>query len=295
MTPPDKPRAPNEGSPQADLALLRWYIEAGADEAVGDAPVNRYEQTPQEQAGAVTSNKDTPHPSEPRADPAAPGPPPAFAAMATPTASDADSRALAAECSTLEELRHAIDTFPGFALKATAKHMVFADGVPGSPVMFIGEAPGREEDLQGLPFVGPAGQLLDRMLAAIGRDRSCVYISNILNWRPPGNRTPTPAEALMALPFIKRHIVLAKPKVVVLLGGTAAKHLLATTTGIMRLRGKWTELMLDEFGEQVIPALPTLHPAYLLRQPAHKRLAWQDFLSLKLRLREIESEDLTRA
>ena len=150
--------------------------------------------------------------------------------------------------------------------------------------MLVGEAPGRDEDIKGFPFVGAAGQLLDQILKAIGRDRESVYISNILNWRPPGNRTPTPQETLTCLPFIRRHIQLVDPKCVVMLGGTSAKHLLDTTTGIMRLRGKWTEVVLDADKGQKIAALPTLHPAYLLRQPGHKRLAWQDFLSIKQRL-----------
>jgi DNA polymerase len=183
----------------------------------------------------------------------------------------------------LDGLRAALEAFDGCALKATAKNLVFADGSPAAPVMLIGEAPGRDEDLQGLPFVGRSGQLLDRMLAAIGLDRSGVYISNILPWRPPGNRQPSPLEMAQCLPFIRRHIELADPKIVVLLGGTSAKQLLETEQGIMRLRGKWNTVRTpaSEF-----PALPTLHPAYLLRQPVHKRLAWADFLALKIRLGE---------
>ncbi len=273
------PELPPDGSDQSDQsdqsqaeqALLEWYIAVGADEAVGDAPINRLQAAAQ--TTAATPPQHTPPSATPR-----------------PSHSGSvDANAIAAACQTLEELRQAIETFPGCALKNTANKTVFADGVAGSSVMFIGEAPGREEDLQGLPFVGAAGQLLDRMLHAIGRDRTCVYISNILNWRPPGNRAPTVDEAMTMLPFIKRHIILAQPAVVVLLGGTSAKYLLDTTTGIMRLRGRWAEVSLDEGGAAHLPALPTLHPAYLLRQPAHKRLAWQDFLALKARLDEIEA------
>ena len=257
---------------QSALALLAWYAEMGVDECVGEAPVQRLGQVPP------------------------PTPPPAptpvvrpIGGRQVPRIADpvASARQLAAACDTLDALRDAIAGFEGCALKATAHTTVFAAGNPHAPVMLIGEAPGQEEDAQGLPFVGPAGKLLDRMLAAIGRDRTSAYISNILNWRPPANRTPTLQEATMCLPFIRRHIELAGPKVVVLLGGTAVKHLLDTTEGIMRLRGKWTELMLDEYGERRVSALPTLHPAYLLRQPAHKRLAWQDFLSLQRRLKEL--------
>lgn len=247
----------------AEKALLEWHISMGADEAVGDAPVDRTEP--------------------------ALAPPVAPAEVSQAPNVPVDAAALAAACQTLEELRLAIENFQGCALKNTANKTVFADGTAGSPVMFIGEAPGREEDLQGLPFVGPAGRLLDRMLQAIGRERNTVYISNIVNWRPPGNRAPTVDEALTMLPFIRRHVILAQPDVLVLLGGTAAKYLLDTKTGIMRLRGCWTEVALGEESGPCLPALPTLHPAYLLRQPAHKRLAWQDFLKLKKRLDEIKA------
>ncbi len=263
---------PPTGSDHADAekALLDWYIAMGADEAVCDAPIDRTLATPAAEKTAAAP------PRLPQA-PLASSPP-------TPYAGPAEAKARAQSCRTLEELREAIENFTGCALKNTANKTVFADGAAGSPVMFIGEAPGREEDRLGLPFVGPAGHLLDLMLAAIGRDRSSVYISNIVNWRPPGNRAPTVDEAMMMMPFIKRHIVLAKPQMLVLLGGTAAKYLLDTTTGIMRLRGKWAQIALSDQDEPRLPVLPTLHPAYLLRQPAHKSLAWQDFLSLKARL-----------
>lgn len=258
-----------------DLEVLKFYAECGVDETILPSPVDRY-------SAAQADDKAT-SPSQQTDQPA-------IAAHAGTNAAankTISSKELAAKCVSLEDLRRAIESFDGCSLKNTAKNTVFADGNPEAPIMFIGEAPGRDEDIQGLPFVGAAGQLLNRMLSAIGRDRSSVYISNILNWRPPGNRTPTLNEAMTCLPFIRRHIQLAEPKVVVLLGGTSAKYLLDTNTGIMRLRGKWTELMLDEYGEQTIPALPTLHPAYLLRQPAHKRLAWKDFLEIQAKINEL--------
>ena len=261
-----------------DLELLRFYADCGIEDAVLSTPVNRYEAANTPETNTVSQAS-----ASPAAQQVGAQPPERLAATSSVT-----SKELAAQCTTLEELRLAIETFDGCSLKSTAKNTVFADGNPDAPVMFIGEAPGRDEDIQGLPFVGAAGQLLDRMLMAIGRDRSSVYISNILNWRPPGNRTPTLHEAMTCLPFIRRHVQLVQPKVVVLLGGTSAKYLLDTNTGIMRLRGKWTELMLDEFGEQTVPALPTLHPAYLLRQPAHKRLAWKDFLEIQARINDLD-------
>lgn len=269
----------------ADLSLLKWYRDMGVDEAVQEQPANCFRP-----AGDTADDiHDMPAHGSQAAQPSRRStPPPNGLEVEKQQDSVASAKEIAARCQTLDELNHAIASFSGCPLSQTATNTVFADGNPAAPVMFVGEAPGRDEDIQGLPFVGAAGQLLDKMLRAIGRDRSSVYISNIINWRPPGNRTPTPNEALTCLPFIKRHIFLAKPKVLVLLGGTAAKHLLSTNTGIMRLRGTWTEVMLDDFGEQTIPALPTLHPAYLLRQPAHKRLAWQDFLALDERLRQIE-------
>jgi DNA polymerase len=191
-----------------------------------------------------------------------------------------DAQRIAQACQTVAELKDALARFEGCALKATATNLVFADGNPEAPLMLIGEAPGRDEDLRGLPFVGRSGQLLDRMLAAIGRDRSSVYISNILFWRPPANRTPTSEEMATCLPFVLRHIELVRPKVLVALGGIAAKQLLETTEGIMRLRGRWQSFALP--GLAPIPIMPSFHPAYLLRQPAHKRLAWRDLLAVKL-------------
>ncbi|MBZ0217648.1 MAG: uracil-DNA glycosylase, partial [Fimbriimonadaceae bacterium] len=188
------------------------------------------------------------------------------------------ARREAAAAQSLDELRDILSGFEGCGLKRTAKNLCFADGNPAAKVMFVGEAPGRDEDIQGLPFVGRAGQLLDKMLAAIALDRGSVYIANSVYWRPPGNRTPTVAEATVCRPFIERQIELVAPEILVLLGGAAAKSLLGTSQGIMRLRGNWTEF---RAGAHVVRTLPTLHPAYLLRQASQKRLAWRDFLEIR--------------
>lgn len=193
----------------------------------------------------------------------------------------ADAHGLARGAGDLDALRAALEHFEGCALKRSAQHTVFADGNPASRVMFIGEAPGRDEDRIGRPFVGRAGQLLDKMLAAIGLDRGGMYITNVINWRPPDNREPSPEEVAACLPFLRRHIELVDPAVIVLLGAVAARHVMGISEGIMRLRGRWLEYRL---GERLVPVLPTLHPAYLLRQPAHKKLAWQDLLALQGRI-----------
>jgi DNA polymerase len=254
------------------LDQLEWQIAAGADEAVGEAAVNRF----------------TPPPAANIASPSQESSKPAAVAVATGSAplSErggallADQRAAAAN--TLAELRSTMESFEECGLKRTAMNIVFCDGNPASGLMLIGEAPGADEDRQGKPFVGASGKLLDRMMAALGMTREKdYYISNILPWRPPGNRKPTPVEQAMCLPFIRRHIELAAPRVVVLLGGVAASAILDTSQGITRLRGKWHEIDVD--GRQ-IPAMPTFHPAYLLRQPRSKREAWHDLLKIKARL-----------
>jgi DNA polymerase len=197
-----------------------------------------------------------------------------------------DARALAEGCRTLAELEAAIHGFEGCALKRTAKNTVFADGTPGAPVMIVGEAPGADEDRLGKPFVGVSGQLMDRMMMSIGLTRDGgFYITNILFWRPPGNRTPTTTEQGMCLAFTRRHIELAKPKVLVLAGGVAVKAVLDTTEGITRLRGKWTSYTLGD--GTAIPTMPTFHPAYLLRTPASKRQSWQDLLAIDKKLKEL--------
>ncbi len=197
------------------------------------------------------------------------------------------ARELARQAATLAELRDLLAGFDGCNLKSTAKTLVFADGNPNAGVMFVGEAPGRDEDLEGLPFVGRSGRLLDRMLAAIGLTRDSAYIANVIPWRPPGNRTPTPLETEICRPFIERQIELANPKVLITLGGPSAKVLLHAQEGILKFRGKWRTH--ETAGGLAVPAMPTLHPAYLLRNPAHKRLAWRDFLEIKAKLRDLDA------
>lgn len=271
--------------------LLQWYLEAGVDETVGDAPANRFEDLPPAAPAKATLSKVPPTTVPPTTISMAG----AVSRQPAPTGlpdqghAAADAKTAAASCESIDQLRAAVSAFDECALKKTAKNLVFADGNPEARVMVIGEAPGRDEDLQGLPFVGRSGQLLDRMLAAIGLDRTSVYISNILPWRPPGNRNPTPAETEMCLPFIRRHIELVAPEFLVLLGSVSARELLRTNQGIMRLRGRWTDY--DAAG-RFVPALPTFHPAYLLRQPGQKRLAWKDLLSLRLRLDETPGTEI---
>ena len=282
------------------LAVLRWLIEAGADEAVSETPVNRFAQ--------VTPN--TPLPSASRTPPiksgvgsspsrgegrdkervAAPTIAPTKISSSAQTVSlstaPGAARALAQSCTTLTELKTAVMNFEGCELKRSATNTVFADGDPSGRIMLIGEAPGRDEDLQGLPFVGRAGKLLDRMLAEIGLDRRKVYITNVLNWRPPQNREPSPEEAATCLPFLHRHIELADPKLMILLGAVSVRHVLGLTEGITRVRGKWN-LYQSVVLNRSIPVMPTLHPAYLLRQPAAKRLAWRDLLAVAEKMGEL--------
>jgi uracil-DNA glycosylase len=282
------------------LTTLAWLVDAGADEAIAETPVDRFalkaSAATLQSARAVLSPVNNVAVAAPAAvavaAPAAPAllRPAAADPLAGAEATAGRARATAQAAQTLDELRQAIAAFDGLALKATATNLVFADGDPTAGLMLIGEAPGAEEDRRGLPFVGPSGQLLDRMLAAIGRDRTSAYITNILNWRPPGNRKPSPAEWAITLPFLERHIALAKPRIVVLLGDTAAKTLLESTQGITRLRGRWTELSRPGFGPglQPIRAIATFHPAYLLRSPAQKREAWRDMVAVDRALRTVE-------
>lgn len=281
--------------PHEAAELLRWYADIGVDLALDDKPADRFaeskaqaaavQRTPPPRAGGPTQPP-SPAPSLQRPTPtrspqtATQGGGLAQAAIPDDKAV-ANARELAAGAGTLDALRETMEHFDGCNLRLTAKHTVFADGNPQAKIMLIGEAPGRDEDIQGLPFVGRSGQLLDRMLAAIGLDRTKVYITNVLAWRPPGNRTPTPAEAEICRPFIERHVELVDPEIIVFLGGASAKLLLDTQEGILRLRGRWTTYSHD--GKK-IDAIAMLHPAYLLRQPAQKRLAWQDMLKLKARM-----------
>lgn len=283
--------------PRAELEeLLRFYAEAGVDEPLDEEPIDRFAIPAAEPARALSAASAVAPPADPPAPSSGPSaferyadatPMPRVAAPAAipDEATASRARDMARSARSLDELRDLLAGFDGCNLKSTAKTMVFADGNPEADVMFVGEAPGREEDLEGLPFVGRSGQLLDRMLAAIGLDRTTAYIANVIPWRPPGNRTPTPLETEICRPFIARQIELANPKVLVTLGGPSAKVLLDTSEGIMRLRGTW-RMHLTASGTE-IPAMPTLHPAYLLRNPAHKRLAWRDFLEIKARLKAL--------
>lgn len=293
-------------APAEARALLEWQIAMGADEAIGEIAPDRLAPPPEnpepnppplaaeERAAALRS----PSPQAPLGNP----PPraaegrvavPAAASLVAPPDTLAQSlaeaaqsaRQLAATAESIEALQALVMAFDGCALKRTATNTVFMDGNPSAPVMIIGEAPGAEEDRQGKPFVGRAGQLLDRMLAAIGLDRDGVQITNVIYWRPPGNRKPTTAEIAACLPFVLRHIALARPKALVLAGGTAATALLPTGEGITRLRGRWFDLAVPGLAEPV-PTLPMFHPAFLLRTPERKREAWRDLLALKLKLDE---------
>jgi uracil-DNA glycosylase family 4 len=273
----------------AALALLDFYVEAGVDLAVDDAPHDRFaEGVARAQASALARPEAEPRPapSELRGlreiepfgrKPDAPRPVPKAATVAPEEAAVA-ARELARTAKTLDQLEALVAAFEGCALKVSAKSLAFADGNPAGRVMLVGEAPGAEEDRSGKPFVGRAGQLLDRMLASIGLDRSQVYIANIVPWRPPGNRTPTPQEIAICLPFVTRQIELADPDVLVCLGGPSTQTLLGTKEGILRTRGRWFPYAT---GTREIRALACLHPAYLLRQPLQKRLAWRDLLALK--------------
>jgi DNA polymerase len=275
--------------------LLAFYQEAGVDALVGETPVDRFAD--------ASSRGPAPSPPSPAAevdrpnavpDRAASAPPPFQARevlardldargrlSAAPPATDAAvmaAREAAKTAASLEELRAMLERFDGCALKSTATQLVFADGNPQARVMFVGEAPGRDEDIAGLPFVGRSGKLLDLMMAAIGLDRTTAYIANIVPWRPPGNRTPTPQETAICVPFILRQIELADPDVLVCMGNPSTQTLLATKDGITKTRGRWLAF---HTGTREIRAIPTYHPAFLLRSPLQKRFAWRDFLAIK--------------
>jgi DNA polymerase len=275
------------------LAALQWLIEAGADEAIGDEAVDRYAAARAARAGASRPDKAPTAGADGRGKPVPPaspggrqgaGPPvwqPPGGELQSAEATRGHARSLAANAATLDELRAALESFEGCPLKATATNLVFADGNPDARVMIVGEAPGAEEDRQGLPFVGTSGRLLDRMLACVGLSRQeSVYITNVLFWRPPGNRTPTAAETAACLPFVERHIALKQPDYLIFCGGSSAKRLLGREEGVLKLRGRWFAYQNPDMAASV-PALVTLHPAYLLRQPQQKRLAWRDLLAFK--------------
>ena len=266
--------------------LLDFYLEAGVDALLGEESVDRFAEIeslpPPERGrsireadrvgvGANNPTRSTLHVDHPPLSGEG-------KSLPAPDAAAMEARAAAKGAQTLDELRAILERFDGCALKATATRLVFADGNPQARVMLVGEAPGRDEDIEGLPFVGRSGKLLDRMLAAIGLDRSSVYIANIVPWRPPGNRTPTPQESQICLPFILRQIELADPDVLVCLGGPSAQTLLGVKDGITKTRGRWFTF---NAGKRDIPAMPTFHPAFLLRSPLQKRFAWRDFLAIK--------------
>ena len=269
----------------------------GADAVLGDEPVNWLARGPVAPGADFTWPERTPERTPETGVPAAPAPlvgqrpaaplslrveaPTRPQTPLAPSAAETDARRIARAATSLESLGAALKAFDGCTLKATATNLCFYRGAAKSRLMIIGEAPGRDEDIEGKPFVGRAGQLLDKMLAAINLTEADVHITNIVYWRPPGNRTPTPQEALACRPFLERQMELVAPEFVLAVGGAAAKEVLGVTDGIMRLRGKWREI---EIGGAKVPAMATLHPAYLLRTPAAKQMAWQDLLALKAKL-----------
>lgn len=269
----------------AAARLLEWQMAMGADEAIGEVPRDRFLPAPAAKANppprpSPVSGPATDGARAAKAAPVAP-PPPQSAILAS-------ARQLADSAGNLAELRAIVESFDGCSLRRTATHTVFSDGNPDAPLMLIGEAPGADEDRIGKPFVGRSGQLLDRMLAAIGVERGKnAYISNILFWRPPGNRKPTAEETALCLPFVWRHIALARPKLVVLCGGTATSTLLGRSEGITRLRGLWFDLAVSGL-DKAVPAIAIYHPSFLLRAPANKVESWRDLLSIQSKMAELQ-------
>jgi uracil-DNA glycosylase len=262
--------------------LLAFYREAGVDCALSEEPVNRLSD-PETARRAETASYGEAGPARALRPAAASLPAPAINPSPSPDTAIASAREAARVAASLDDLRALLEKFDGCALKSTATRLVFADGNPEARIMFVGEAPGREEDIEGLPFVGRSGKLLDRMIAAIGLDRTKVYIANVIPWRPPGNRTPTPQETQICLPFIQRQIELVDPDILVTLGNPSTQTLLSTREGIMKTRGRWFDY---DTGTRVIRALATFHPAYLLRSPAYKRLSWQDLRAIAKALKQ---------
>jgi len=264
---------------------LRWWRDAGVDLALDETPHDRFAESAAPAARRAPIAAPAPRAAEPpKPAPANPAP----ALTAPPDEAQRSAREDAAAARSLEELRAALERFQGCGLKATATQLVFADGAPEARIMLVGEAPGGDEDRIGRPFVGRAGHLLDRMLAAIRLDRTKVYIANVVPWRPPGNRTPTPQETAVCLPFVRRQIALVAPRLLVCLGGSATQTLLGVKEGITRTRGVWREYRSDDGA--AIPTLPMFHPAYLLRQPAAKRQAWADLRKLARAAEEMGGE-----
>jgi len=267
-------------------ALIAWWEDAGIPL---DEPLVRPRAPLPSNPAPAAAQASTGEPRSTERRPAAATAASARAAGFGDASSDGPSaRELVAKADTLDALRTAIEGFHGCPLRNTARNTVFARGNPVAKIMVIGEAPGRDEDMEGVPFVGPAGHLLDRIFASIGLAPDQLYITNVINWRPPGNRSPTQDEIATCLPFIERHIALIKPDILVLAGDIAARNLLASSENITKLRGRWADYALrDAAGEptgSTLPALPTFHPAYLLRRSAEKRFVWQDMLALSKRL-----------
>jgi uracil-DNA glycosylase family 4 len=265
--------------------LLAFYLEAGVDCALADEPVDRLAEP-----DSVTIATATAPPREVAPPQSARETPVAMPAVSrseiapAPEAAIASAREAARTAPSLEALRALLENFDGCALKHTATRLVFSDGNPQARIMFVGEAPGRDEDIEGLPFVGRSGKLLDRMIAAIGLDRSKAYIANVIPWRPPGNRTPTPQETQICLPFVQRQIELVNPDVLVTLGNPSTQTLLSTREGIMKTRGKWFDY---DTGTRTIRAIATFHPAYLLRSPSYKRMTWLDLRAIAKQLEKV--------
>jgi uracil-DNA glycosylase family 4 len=276
-----------DSDPRELAALLAWQAAAGADEAILEQPVDRYRAEPAAQARP--SLAEAPMPAPGLAPAAKPAPRPLAARPAGPVSpaitnpAAAGARELAGAARSLEELADALAAFDGCALKKTATNLVFADGNPAARVMFVGEAPGADEDRQGKPFVGVSGQLLDRMVAWIGLDRTRFYITNILFWRPPGNRTPTSDEVAACMPFVIRHIELVAPAILVPVGGPSTEALLQRRDGISKLHGRWFEYQTPGL-DRPIPTFPIFHPAFLLRSPGQKRAAWRDLLTMRQKM-----------
>ncbi|WP_375463627.1 uracil-DNA glycosylase family protein [uncultured Methylobacterium sp.] len=275
---------------QRDLiAYLDFHVEAGVDAALDEAPHDRFREpetaAPALRRGASRGAKPAARPEPPRheAPPARSGAPRTYgqSAAAKPEEAAMDARARAREVNSLEELEALLAHFDACPLKFTAKNLAFADGNPAAKLMFIGEAPGADEDRVGKPFMGRSGQLLDRMMAAIGLDRTLAYVANVVPWRPPGNREPTPQELAICRPFLDRQIELVDPDIIVCLGSPATKAITGTKDGILKARGRFYPYKLPN---REVRALATLHPAYLLRQPVQKRLAWRDFRLLRAAL-----------
>ena len=271
-------------------AILEWHRLIGVDETTADVPVDRFVVADLESQPKVIAEPSVPHTASSEA--ALEQSLPSLSAMPEPLPPSSDESVktavdLAAAADSVEALHATLETFDGCALKKTATNLVFVDGNPDAVVLFIGEGPGAEEDRQGLPFVGPSGKLLDKMLASIGIKREEILISNTVFWRPPGNRTPAPQEAATCMPFVERLIELADPHVLVPLGGPAAKSLLGETQGIGRLRGRWFSFKTPRMSHP-IAAMPMFHPAYLLRTPIQKRAAWNDLRLIRKKLDELQ-------